>query len=400
MHVFSLIRQEGLALWSDGRGPILVAIAGGWALLNGSRMIFPVVLPQLREDFGLTLTTAGLLITVIWFSYAVGQVPGGVFADRYGERKTLTASVAVGTVGLAAVLVAPTALVLYAATAAMGLGYSLYPIARITALSDIYPERLGSALGVTMAGGDIGQAVLPPIAGVLTVAVAWRLGLGFVLPLLVLAVVVVWTTLPAKTRQTEMGGDLRLGDVRLILGKLRTPTILTMALLLTVFVGVWQTFSAFYPTYLIDVKGLAPPVASGLFGLFFAFGVVAKPAAGLAYDSVGIRLSLPLVLSGSIVGLLLLPSARGVLPLAGVTVLISSMLGSGAIIQTYLADTIPEEIQGTGLGVVRSVGAGIGASGPVLFGAFAERGHFDEGYLVLGGLVAVVTVISLRLPPR
>lgn len=33
------VRHLGAELWSDGRGPILVAVAGGWFLSLGVRMI-------------------------------------------------------------------------------------------------------------------------------------------------------------------------------------------------------------------------------------------------------------------------------------------------------------------------------------------------------------------------
>jgi ACS family hexuronate transporter-like MFS transporter len=69
------------------------------------------------------------------------------------------------------------------------MGMSLYPIARITLLSKIYPDRIGSALGVTMATGDLDQSMLPPIAGALAVGLARQVGLGFVIPLLLVATV-------------------------------------------------------------------------------------------------------------------------------------------------------------------------------------------------------------------
>lgn len=377
---------------------MLIAIAIGWGLLNGTRMIYPVLLPSLSEDFGLTLTTAGFLVTVIWLGYAIGQVPGGVLADRYGERKLLTAGVAIVSIGLITVVLAPTTILLFAATAVVGLGLALYPVARITALSELYPDRIGRALGVTMATGDIGQTVLPPIGGVLAAAIAWQAGLGFVIPLLVAITVVIWVTLPRYTPTDSTVDDLSIESARHVLGELRQPTLVFMGIILFLYIGILQTFSAFYPTYLISEKGLSSTVASGLFGLFFAVGIVAKPAAGVAYDRIGIRRSLPIVLGGSIVGFAVLPTVRGRWALVAVTVLISTMLGSGAITQSYLADTIPEEIQGTGLGAVRSFASMMGAMGPVLFGAIAERGYFDEGYMLLAALVGVITLLTLRLP--
>jgi MFS family permease len=76
------------------------------------------------------------------------------------------------------------------------------------------------------------------------------------------------------------------------------------------------------------------------------------------------------------------------------------MLGSGAITQSYLSETIPPEIEGTGLGAVRSSASLLASMGPVLFGAIAERGFFDEGYVSLALLMGVGTVLTLRLPDK
>ncbi|MDG5759806.1 MFS transporter [Natronococcus sp. A-GB1] len=392
------IRRELVGLWAGGTGKTLLAIALGWGLLNGTRMIYPVLLPYFSAEFDLTLSTAGLLVTLIWLGYAIGQVPGGMLADRHGERSVLTASVSMVVVGVTVVLLSPTAATLFGATALVGLGLSQYPIARITALSDLYPDRIGRALGVTMAAGDIGQTVLPPIASVLAVAVAWRLGLGFVLPLLCITAVVIWLTLPAPDPDLEDGNDGSSESLRYVIGELRSPVLAIIGVILFLFIFVWQTFSAFYPTYLVEQKGLSSTMAGGLFGLFFAVGVVVKPVAGVAYDRIGLRGSLPLVLLGSIVGLALLPFVDGLVGLVFVTVLSSTMLGSGAITQSYLAEIIPPEIQGTGLGVVRSSASVLGASGPLVFGVVAERGYFDAGYLLLALIIALGTLLTLRMP--
>jgi MFS family permease len=363
-------------------------------------MIYPVLLPYFNNEFGLSLATGGLLVTIIWLSYAFGQVPGGVLADKYGERKMLTVSVVLVIISLVFVLFASTVGVLFAATAAFGLAYSQYPIARITALSDLYPERIGRALGLTMASGDIGQTILPPIASVIAVAAAWQFGLGFVLPFLCLAAVVIWITLDKYDPAGMADSEPTDNGFRYVIGKLREPTLAVMWVIMFLFIFVWQTFSAFYPTYLVEIKGFSTTTAGLIFGLFFAFGVIAKPAAGVAYDKIGIRISLPLILLGSIVGLGALPFVDGTIPILCVTILVSTMLGSGAITQSYLADTIPTEIQGSGLGMIRSSSSMIGASGPVVFGIIAERGYFDQGYLLLAALVATVTLISLLLPKQ
>lgn len=398
MRVLTSIGVEARELWGGGKGRLLVVIASGWGILLGTRMAYPVLLPYLRTSFDLGLTVAGLLVTVLWLGSALGQLPGGVLADRYSERLVMVAGA--GTVSLALVLVvaASTPLLLFVATGLVGIGQSLYPIARITILSEIYPDRIGSALGVTMATGDLGQTVLPPIAGVLAVAIAWQAGLGFVIPLLLVVGVLLWVVLPARTGTERTVDTISANSVRYVVAELRRSNVTFVAFVLFLYILIWQSFTGFYPTYLVEEKGLASSTAGVLFSVFFAFGVVVKPVAGTAYDRIGLRNALVLVLVGPVAGFVLLPFVEGFWSLAAVTALVSTMLGSGAVTQSFLSDTIPANIRGTGLGVVRTSAATLGAMGPVAFGAVADRGYFDEGYLLLGVIAVVVILLTLRLP--
>jgi len=403
MTVVASIRREAAALWGDGKGRSLAVVAGVWGVLLGTRMIYPVLLPYFRETFGLSLSAAGLLVTVLWLGSAVGQLPGGILADRYSERSVMTAGAVVVAAAVLVVVAAPTAVALFLSTALVGLGQSLYPIARITILADIYPDRIGSALGVTMATGDLGQTVLPPIAGVLAAAVAWQVGLGFVVPLLLVGAAVLWLLL---RRHVEVGredpdaapGGLSGSAAQRVLAELRRPNVVFVAFIFLLYILVWQSFTGLYPTYLVEEKGLDSSTASVLFSLFFAAGIVVKPLSGAAYDRIGFRGSLVLALSAPTVGFALLPVVEGTLGLVAITVLVSTMLGSGAITQSYFSDAFPEPVRGTGLGVVRTATATLGAAGPVLFGVIADRGYFDEGYWLLAGLVVVVILLTLRLP--
>ena len=398
MKVGAVLGREAKALWSGGRGTSLVAIATAWGLLVGTRMIYPIVLPYLQTTYGLSLTVAGLLVTVLWLCGAMGQLPGGVLADRYDERTIMAVSAVTVSVALLFVVTAPTTFVLFAATALWGAGHSLYPVARITLLSNLYADRLGSALGVTMATGDIGQTVLPPIAAVLAVAIAWQAGLGFVVPLLIVAATLIVVTIPAGEPTDAPSNARSLRDALGVFAEMRRPAMGFMTIILFLYIFIWQSFTAFYPTYLISVKGLSPSVASVIFGFFFAVGVVVKPVAGAAYDRIGMRASLVGVLVPPVVGFALLPVVDGVWLLLGLTALVSTMLGSGAITQSYLAESFSEEMQGTGLGVVRTTTATLGAGGPVVFGVVADYGYFDEGYLALAAIMAAVILLTLRMP--
>ncbi|AGB17598.1 arabinose efflux permease family protein [Halovivax ruber XH-70] len=424
MDVRETLTTEARALWADGRGPSLAVVASTWGLFVGARMILPVLLPDLQDAYGLSLSVASLLVSVLWLFAAVGQLPGGLLADRYSERAVMATGATIVAVALGLVVTAPTPIVLFAAVAVWGLGHSMYPIARITVLSKLYPDRLGSALGVTMATGDVGQTILPPIAVAVAAAVAWQAGLGFVAPLLLVGALALFVAVPAtgpeamdgQSTATDddgphstdapaatdgTGADSDEGVLRetlAVFGELRDPSLGFMTVILFLYIFIWQSVTALYPTYLETVKGLSPATTSLLFGFFFAVGVVVKPVAGAAYDRIGMRGALVAVLAPPAVGLAILPFVSGLWLLVPTTALISTMLGSGAVTQSFIADAFTEERKGTGLGVVRTTTATLGAAGPVVFGVLGDNGYFDEGYLLLAAIMAAVVGLTLVMP--
>jgi len=76
IHLLATPKRVIAALRTGGRGKMLLAVAFGWFLSISVRMIYPALLPEISETYDLTLTTAGLLITVLWIAYAFGQLPG------------------------------------------------------------------------------------------------------------------------------------------------------------------------------------------------------------------------------------------------------------------------------------------------------------------------------------
>src|SRR5512135_2157845 len=47
----------------------------------------PLLLPLIRPDLGISFTDAGMLTAAATLSYALGQIPAGLLADRFGPRR-------------------------------------------------------------------------------------------------------------------------------------------------------------------------------------------------------------------------------------------------------------------------------------------------------------------------
>ena len=99
-------------------------------------MALPVLLPYIQTEFGLSLSVVGFLVTLLWLGGAVGQLPGGILADRYNEGLIMSLSVGLVAGSLLFVVLATDTATLFIAVPIWGLATSLFPIARITMLAD------------------------------------------------------------------------------------------------------------------------------------------------------------------------------------------------------------------------------------------------------------------------
>lgn len=398
MSLFTESSEAVRDLWSDDRGWILTTVAAGWFLALGTQLILPAILPHLRSEFDLDLTTAGLLLTGMWTTYAICQFPSGFVGDRIGSGRILVAStlVAAAVVGLLAVAITP--LMLVAATILFGLATAPFGPMRYSIISDIYSERDGTAIGLTLAAGNVGNSVLPALAGIIAAYYTWRLGFGLLVPCFVLTAVGLWVFVPPRTGPEAVDAELSIASLRYVARNVATGRVAIVTIIQICAFFTWQGFTGFYPTYLVEVKGVAPNVASLLFGLFFAVGVVVQPLAGAGMDRFGIRPCLFTLGTLIVLALGATPFVHGLVPLVVVTVVLSSLLGFTPVTHTYLANQLPTDMKGRGLGLLRSLFMTVSGTGPIVVGVIADRGHFDGAFVVLAGVCLLALLLVFVVP--
>lgn len=371
----------------------------GWMLVLGTRLVVPTLLPQITTEFGITNTTAGVAITVMWVTYAFVQFPAGMLTDRRGERLILTASMGIATLSVALFSVAPTLVAFVVASAVYGFGTGLYGPPRVTIISKTFPKKDGTVMGFSFAAGNVGAATLPFVAGLVAFRFGWRSGIAFVLPVFVLVGYALWRTVP--DRSVSLAGTVpkspREVAVRLNV-ILRDGTVLLLGGASTLMVFTYQGFTAFLPLYLVTVKGVNPPTAAVLFGAFFATGAVVQPLAGYLSDRLGKRPLLVTLTLVHVLSLVALPFVETLVPIAVLVVVLGTRAGIGPINNAFLVSVLPSDVRGSGYGLLRSVFMTIGSTGSIVVGAFADAGHFDDAFLFLAVLVVVATVCYVFLP--
>jgi len=420
-------------LRGDGRGWTLLAIAAGWVFVLGGRFLVPAVLPQVKTAFAVGDVGVGVAVTIIWASYGLMQTPAGLLVDRVGERRLLAGSVVLTTISVVVIGAAPAFLAFLVGCAGFGLATGLYGPARGTALSRTFPDHDGAAIGATLAAGSVGSAVLPLAAGALVGTVGWRLLVGGLAVPFAAAGVLIWATVPSFSGGDSAAADTASADGGLsgddavstddrssptdttatddepatngvpigeVIAAIGTRQVAIAVTALTLMTFVFQGVSAFYVTYLTSVGEFAQSTAAAMFALVFVGGAIAQVVAGSLADTFGDRPVLVVVAAATVPVLAVIPLLDSLLAVAVASLLLGIRLGVPAVSNAYIIAVLPESVTGTAWGVIRTTSFLLAATGSTVVGVFADRGLFDEAFVVLAGVTAVGTLLYTRLPAR
>jgi predicted MFS family arabinose efflux permease len=405
---------EGLR--GEGRGWLLASVALGWFLVLGMRFVVPGILPTITEDFTVSASEAGLAVTVLWVTYAVMQFPAGLFADRLGERVLLVAALVVSAAGLVSYVFTPTFALFVVATGVFGLGSGLYGPPRGTIVSKTYDDNDGAAFGLMLAAGSVGAAALPAATGVAVGVVGWRAAIGVVAPVFVLAAVAVWWAVPdtrARADGDDTSRDSARGDstrkrsdpsvreaVRAAAGAVRNRRIALAVAGATLMLFAFQAATAFLTTYLTEIGGFSQGTAGGVLGALFLVGAASQFAGGGLADRFGTPRVLFAIGALSVVPLAALPLVEGRLALAAVGAFIGVRMSIGPVSNAYIVDLLPDDIQGTAWGALRTGFFIVGSFGSTVVGYMADAQLFDVAFYLLAAVTAVGACVYLFLPER
>ncbi|PRX96231.1 sugar phosphate permease [Allonocardiopsis opalescens] len=255
----------------------------------------PFVLPQLRADYGLTLTQAGAVVGAPGLGALATMILWGAVADRYGERWTITVSLVLSGIALGLLPFAPGPVgvaVLLALAAACG-GSVNATSGRIV-LGWFDARRRGLAMGLRQMSQPLGlavaAAVLPQLADRYGFTAAMLLPAGLcVLVAVLVAVVVVDPPRQAGTGSAAEGGS-----------PYRRAAIWRVHGASALLVVPQFTVSVFALTYLVEGRGWAATTAGLLLSAAQLPGALTRLAAGAWSDRVGARLGPMRVLAGLI----------------------------------------------------------------------------------------------------
>src|SRR2546426_6924724 len=167
----------GILLDVKTRARAVLATASGTHFVHdGFSDILYVLLPIWAQEFRLTLAQVGLIRTAYTAAMASFQIPAGLLAERWGERRLLAAGTALTACGfIAAGVWAEGFASLLVLLLIAGLGSGVQHPLSSSLVSKAYetgPRR--AALGTYNFSGDLGKVAVPVSVAFAASVVGWR----------------------------------------------------------------------------------------------------------------------------------------------------------------------------------------------------------------------------------
>jgi sugar phosphate permease len=285
----------------------MVALATAVNLLcYADRAAIAVAAPVFQKELGFAPARMGLIFGIFSLAYALGQTPWGMAADRFGSRLLIAGSILCWSgftafTGLARSFVAMLAI----RFSFGGLEAALSPSTAVAFTRWTPVTERSTAFGVFVSGGRLGAALTPPLAVLLMLRFGWR-AMFVIIGLLGIPAALVWlfwfrddptTHAAVNNEERELLASnvaAKATSARVSWSTLlRSSRLWNMLAVSFTTTFLWQFYITWFPTYLIQKRGLPLKEAAYYAGMPFLFGVAGAWVGGMGTDfltrRVGVR---------------------------------------------------------------------------------------------------------------
>ena len=384
-----------------------------------------IVAPEVRAEFGLSLTQMGVILAAFTWAYAAGQVPVGWMGDRFGPKIVLSVVILVISASVSMTGVAIGFLTLLASRILLGLGEAgAFPVASRGMQMWFHRSERGRIQGITHLFSRLAIAGTPLVAGVIVLAMGWRSVFfiaGSIGLIWFIAFVLIYRNTPedhprvnegelAAIRGRNADGTiqtLQLATPVVPWGRiLRSRNMLYIALGYGCFFFGTNFYLTWYPTYLREYRGLSLLELGMIGSLPLVAGMVGDIVGGsltdyLAKRTGNTRLARRAVAAPGFLmaALFLVPAAMTVSPMTAVLCLGASFFFLEFVIGPAWA--VPMDVggqfSGTVTGIMNMAGALAASLTPLIYGMLFDRGYWIAPFFVSAGVLLMGAFIWIFL---
>ncbi|POR56819.1 MFS transporter [Bosea psychrotolerans] len=269
----------------------LLWLAGGAFAIGTGTLIITGILPNLATGFGVSVDTAGLLLTAFAIAYAIGSPVLSTVFGNVERKHVLAGSLAVFTLANLGATLAADFSHLMAARVVMALAAGVYmPAANAVAVALVSPERRARAIALVTGGMTVALILGVPLGTAAAAAGSWHLAFLLVGLFGALALIGILWRLPVGLPRGANTMAERLAVAR------RGDILLALATTMLWTTGAFTLYGYIAP-FLANHAGIAGPWLGAVLVVSGIGSALGNQLGGIASDRYGPERTLVVVLT-------------------------------------------------------------------------------------------------------
>jgi MFS transporter, FSR family, fosmidomycin resistance protein len=369
---------------------VLGAAAAIHFLHDGFSEILYVFLPLWAAEFQLSFAQVGFIRTAYTGGMSLFQIPAGLLAERWGERRLLAAGTAVTALGFIASGAAGGFVSLLTLLLLAGLASGVQHPLSSSLVSKVYETgRRRAALGTYNFSGDVGKATVAAAIAIVASLLGWRAAgaaYGIIGLIAAGAIVLVLSRLAvgAAERDDAMVARGRGWGIRDARGFIALSSVGMID-------NATRTGFLTFVGFVLMAKGCSVAGVGLALSLIFVGGATGKFVCGLVAERVGVIRTV--VLTEAATTLAILTVVASPLSVAFVVLLPLGVAlnGTSSVLYATVADLVEPERRSRAYGLYYTLSVGASALAPSIFGLVSDVVG-PATTLVIVSLVVLVTI--------
>jgi MFS family permease len=371
---------------------VLIGLVMGRIAFGFGFQAMPTAAPGVAKALALDAVAVGSLVGLFMLPGAVLAFPGGMIAQRIGERRVLGSAFAMMLAGTMLIVLANGVWQLGAGRLVTGTGAILITVVASKQVLDWFSgKELATAMGMFIAGFPVGVGLALFTLGPLATAEHWRW--AFAATAVVCAVSWAASIFTHRTTATSVGmaaiGRVSLRDAGMIV---------LAAMVIATYNAAYLVMLGLLPLYLVS-RGLSPAVAAGAMGAGVWVSILSIPLGGWVTDRV--RRPNAIMVGGAlfwaITMVLVIPTADSPGWLA-VLLAFSSLLGAFpvSVMMSLSAEVVPPRGRSVGMGIFYTTFYVVAALAPAVAGmVLTATSEEAVVWLLAGGSLTSILWLTL-----